>query len=225
MNLSYQYQGKSYSAKINWTENNHSVVFQKIRKELESKHSFLLSEFENEIQLLDALADTLYKQIHNIPEYTNNTYNPALPKILKVIISELTDCICKLPIEGQGGIFRALCEDASVIFQSMVDVFLEDNKYQGKMLKRDSRAEKYMHKLVRSNLQEQLTLEFEEVVLQMTDLANVLDCLTKTQKRRLVQHVILGYTVTHIAEMESTSKQSVHENIKSALTKLKENLQ
>lgn len=226
MNLNYHYQGEYHSAKIDWTENSHSVVFRNIGKELESKHNFSLTEFDGQIKSLDDLAGILYEQIHTIPEYTCNTYNPALPKILQGIMSELTDCISRLPIEGQGGIFRALCEDAAAIFQNMVEVFLEDNRYQGKMLKRDNRAEKYMQKIIRSTMQEQLTLEFEEVVLQMTDLANVLDCLTNTQKRRLVQHVILGYTITHIAELENnTSKQSVHESIKSALTKLKENLQ
>lgn len=225
MKLSYQYKGKQFLAEINWTENGCSVVFQNIRRELIVKHRFELSEFDSQIKYLDDLANTLYEQIYSIPQYTNNTYNPALPKILQGIMKELTDRISKLPAEGQGGIFRALCEDVTAKFQNTVDVFLEDNRYQGKMLKRDNRAEKYAHKLVRSTAREQLTLEFEEVVLQMTDLANFLDCLTRTQKRRLVQHVILGYTVTHIAELEGASKQSVHESIKSALTKLKEYFQ
>lgn len=222
MDLNYQHQGKRYLARINWTENNSSVVFRNIGKELEIRHGFSLSEFDEQINFLDDLVDTLYKQIHTIPEHTSNTYNPALPRILNEIMSELTNCINKLPTMGQSGLFHALCKYVAVIFQNMVDVFLEDNRYQAKMLKRYNRAEKYMHEFVRSAMPEQLTLEFEEVVLQMADLANILDCLTKTQKRRLIQHVVMGYTISNIAEFEDVSKQSVHESIQSALTKLKE---
>ena len=223
MKLSYKYRGAVHSSEIDWTENGRSVVFQRIRKELMNRHEMVLDGLEPHIKCLDELADTLYKQIHSTPQHKHNTYNPALPKILERILSELTDTISNLPADGQGGIFRALCGDVMAVFRKMADVYLEENKYHGKMLKRDNRAEKYEQNIVDASVHDGLAQDFENVVLQMNDLSNVLDCLTKTQKRRLVQHVILGYTITRIAEIEGSAVSTIHESIKSALTKLKEN--
>ena len=55
----------------------------------------------------------------------------------------------------------------------------------------------------------------------MTDLAHLLDQLTEAQKRRLVKHIFLGYTLQEIADQEGVSNQSVSVSIAAALKKLR----
>ena len=67
----------------------------------------------------------------------------------------------------------------------------------------------------------QSPLDFESVILQMTDIARMLEQLTESQRSRLVKHIFLGYTLQEIANQEGVSNQSVSASITAALKKLR----
>ena len=225
MNIKYQFEGNEYLLSVDWGGNLGLSVFKNIRKEIEKRHGINLVELQSQIECMDEIINTLYGHIYSMPQHLRNTYNPALPRILQKSMSELITQLDMLFAYEKNGFFYLLCKEVLAYWDQMLEVFLEDNRYQCKILEREKNSEKHNQKIIHSLPQENITSEFEEYVLQMTDISNVLKSLTEKQRRRLVLHIFAGYSISIISEMESTSKQSVHESIKGALAKLKEELQ
>ena len=69
-----------------------------------------------------------------------------------------------------------------------------------------------------------IATEFEASLLQKIECFDVLNCLTNTQRKRIIQYYFQKSTLQEIAIQEKTTKQSVHESLKTAVRKIKEKI-
>ena len=104
--------------------------------------------------------------------------------------------------------------------QKISDVYLADNAYQCKYRERRRKKEEY----IETSDPMLLSFEFEDVLLQMTDISRMMNCLSVKQRERLVKHIFLGYTMQEIADAEGVKKQSIEESISTALKKIRASL-
>lgn len=213
MLIAYDYKGKDHFFQARWTEDEHSVIFRIIRKEVESRHKLCLEYCSELAAKLDMTMDRLYIQLYGLPEHHSNTYNPAYPRLLEEILNEIKSDIRSLPAEGDGRLLYSLYWDVFQQICEIVEIFLADNRYQNKILKRhecsiEAAPDKYP------------STDFEDLILQMTDLSNLLNCLTETQRRRFVLHVFLKYTLQEIANKERVGVSKIHKSVMEAYKKI-----
>lgn len=213
MILSYNYKGQDYLLNERWTENDNSVIFHNIIKAVETRHNLCLEPYYGLAVRLDTSMDRLYIQLYGLPEHHSNTYNPAYPRLLEDIMNEIELDICSLLARGDGRLLYSLY---LTIFQQIcdiVEVFLADNRYQNKILKRHERS-------MEATPDEYHSTDFEDLVLQMTDLSNLMDCLTEKQRNRFVLHVFLKYTLQEIASKEGVGVSKIHKSVMDAYKKI-----
>lgn len=222
MLLHYFYRGRQFELHVRWTnEQERSVIFGEIVSKLAERHGVSFFGYVDMAQELDKKVNRLYRLIYIFnDEHYAIPYDPKLRNQFIHAYSGLSDEMDRQSHLDATDERRVLLELFTVIsdkLQEIVGVYLLDNTYQGK------------HRYRRKNLEEwaetvdenQMSYEFESVLLQMTDISRMLEHLTETQRRRLVQHIFLGHTLQEIAKEEQVSKQSVEESVTAALKKLR----
>lgn len=225
MVLEFIYNGISYTTIINWTDSEgQSVVFRDITKRLSELLRFKADAFMDLAAELDHLTDKLYDLFYIFTnEHANVPYNPRFRRMLLNAFSELSFEVEEIP-EGNTTEFDELLNSLynTVLdkLQETVDVFLEDHAYQGKHRYRRLN----MEQLTEATDERLMAFEFENVLIQMTDLSRLLDCLTDTQRSRLVKHIFLKYTLQEIAEQEGVAIAVAHRSITAALKKLQQQM-
>lgn len=222
MFLYYFYGGEKHRIFVDWTgKNEQSFVFQELVYKLMERHGDQFSKYSGAARGLDEKVDKLYQLIYIYnDEHHAIPYNPKFRGQLLSAYSTLSKEAERQTHLLTSDEVRVMSELFSVILdklQEIVGVYLLDNAYQGK------------HRYRRKNLEEwaettdesRMSYEFESVLLQMTDLSRTLNRLTETQRRRLVKHILLNFTLQEIADQEHVSKQSIEESVASALKKLR----
>lgn len=227
MLLQYTYGENQQSILINWTDHDgRSVVFKEIVKTLEELHGSAFSQYRKVAQSLDEKVDKFYKEIYIFnDEHYAIPYNPKTrTRFLCAyanLCEELEQCIHPDASEQE----QVLSELFMIILdklQEIVGVYLLETSYQGKYRYRRKNYEEWIETIDEDRI---ATYDSESVLLQMTDLSKMLDRLTDTQRRRLVSHLFMGYTLQEIADQECVSKQSVEESVAAALNKLRSLMQ
>ena len=214
MKLFYHYKGSDYQTAIDWGTEKHSAVFQNLRKELENRHHIVFTEIGMSIGHMDSLVDIIYEQIYSAPQHLENTYNPALPRTLQEAMFDLVKQVNELSTKGESGIFYLLCCDAILHLQEIVDIFIEDNRYQGKMRKRNESSLQTLN-------EGDMPVQQPELLGNRFDSDELLVVLTETQKRRFTQYVILKYTMQEIADNEKVGVTKIQKSIVAAYKKLR----
>lgn len=225
MILQYSFGGSVRHITIRWTaDTGRSVVFRDIVRALMDKHRLKLEGFLDFAGELDDLADKLYDLIYIYTnEYTIIPYNPRFRSQVINAFAELTLRAGEAAEMGKAKHGPLLSSLFAVILDKLretVDVFLKDNAYHDKYRYRRRKLEQ----AAETTSESQMSFEFEDVLLQMTDLSRLLDCLTDTQRGRFVKHVFLKYTMQEIADQESVSKAMVQKSVSDALKKLRQQL-
>lgn len=222
MILHYTYQEEEFSITVKWTDaSGKSVVHQEAIARLLQKHGETFQPFLEVACLLDEKVDKFYEEIYTyLEEYKSIAYNPAHRRLLLQAYGEIVDSLDE-------GVFASIGEAASTVAQlcqqvleklrELLEVYLEDHAYRSKFRSRRRNYEDDVEEMEDIPSPQ----DFESLLLQMTDLAHLLDQLTESQKRRLVKHIFLGYTLQEIAEQERVSNQSVSVSIAAALKKLR----
>lgn len=222
MLLHYLYGGIQFELHARWTNiNEQSVVFQEIVQNLEDKHGTVFLGYDDMAQALDKKVDKLYELIYIYNnEHHAIPYNPKLRNQFIQGYADLRDEIEKQSHEEPSDENRAIYELFTAVsekLEEIVGIYLLDNTYQDKYRYRRRKLEEWAETVDESRM----SYEFESVLLQMTDISRMLEHLTETQRRRLVQHIFLGHTLQEIANQERVSKQSVEESVAAALKKLR----
>ena len=225
MILQYSFGGSVRHITIRWTaDTGRSVVFRDIVRALMDKHRLKLEGFLDFAGELDDLADKLYDLIYIYTnEYTIIPYNPRFRSQVINAFAELTLRAGEAAEMGKAKHGPLLSSLFAVILdklQETVDVFLEDNAYHDKYRYRRRKLEQ----AAETTNEGQMSFEFEDLLLQMTDLSRQLDCLTDTQRGRLVKHIFLKYTTKEIAEQEGVHESVVQKSVSTALVKLRQQL-
>lgn len=225
MILQYIFGGSDSYITIRWTvDTGHSVVFRDIVRALAEKHRLELEGFKEVAGELDDMADKLYDLIYiYTDEYANIPYNPRFRRQVLSALTELSLRVSELPGSDQsehGPLLSSLFAIVLDKLRKTVDVFLDDNTYHDKYRYRRRKLEQPTE----TTDENHMSFEFEDVLIQMTDLSRMLDCLTDNQRRRFVKHVFLKYTMQEIAEQENVSKVMVHKSVSDALRKLRQQL-
>jgi len=168
--------------------------------------------------------DRLYEHIKEFNnEYHGVPYNPRFRPAILHTFSEIDGMVkdCRSSDAAECG------EMLPGLFMSVVDklleivnVYLDDSAYQSKCRDRHRKKERY----IETTEESLLSTEFEDVLVQMTDLSRLLDCLTEKQRQRFVNHIFLKYTIQEIATDEGVDIAAVHRSVSSALKKLREKL-
>ena len=220
MILQYYFGGKQSTIIANWTDfDGHSAIYQDIVGKLEAKHGIIFSGYLTLARDLDAAVDKLYEYIYIFgDEHHAIPYNPKFRKqflqAYSVICDILSEHLYSEKSEAEETLATIFVQILDKL-QELVGVYLVDNAYQGKHRYRRKNFEEWAETTDEKRMQ----YEFETVVLQMSEISSMLDCLTDTQRRRLVKHLFLKYTMQEIADQEHVTKQSVEESISSALRK------
>jgi len=222
MVLAYDYNGDQYEVFVQWTaDTGYSTVFREIAQKISGKHWFSADHFQELAEQLDGLADKLYKQIHRfIDEYHGVPYRPHMRQAILQACSEIRDAVRESMPTNHPKYDRLLigifCNVADKLCE-IADIYLTDHAYQCKFRGRLRSREQY----IETTLPGEIACEFEDTLLQMTDLSRLLDCLPKKQKERLVKHIFLGFTMREIADDEGTTRQAVQQSVSAALTYLR----
>ena len=175
MVLHYDFNGETHRMEVNWSREKHFAIFQNIFEDMamcykiKSNHYYLIAKE------LDFLADKLYHQLYDKPEHQSISYSPAYARLLDEILNDIKAKIIEIPIEDIGRAFFALYWSVFGNICRFVDVFLKDNTYQNKMLKRREES------LETSGNKHTIT-EFEYSLLDKKSLEDLLSCLTPKQK-------------------------------------------
>jgi hypothetical protein len=218
----YYYQENSYRLFVSWTSaEEHSTVFREIVHNASERHGFDVEGFPELAEHLDALTDKLYAQIYSFTdEYEAVPFDPRFRRIILRSLLEIQvivrDCMGRGESEDimlLGNLFMNVVDK----LRELVDVYLEERAYQSKFRERLRHKEQY----IETTQQNQLSFEFESVLLQMIDLSRYMECLTEKQRQRLVKHVFLKYTMQEIALQEGVSHVMVVKSIAAALKKIK----
>ncbi len=224
MLFSYIFQGNSYRLLVNWTSaDGKSIVFRDVTKKLADRHEVNAGVYTELAEHLDSLTDRLYGQIHGfIDEYEAVPFDPRFRRIILKSLAEITVSVNDIQEPGQeGGLFPCLFMDVTDKLRELVKVYLKERAYQSKFRERLRDSEQY----IETTPQEQLSFEFEDVLIHMTEISRQMDCLTETERRLLVKHVFLKYTFREIAEQEGMNKSTVHYSVTSAFKKIKKRLE
>lgn len=222
MTLHYFYQEEAFHITVKWTDAfGKSVVHQEAVCRLLQRHGAVFQSFLEPARLLDEKVDKLYEVIYTyLEEYKSSAYNPAHRRLLLEAYGEIVDCLDRnvLAAAGEAGSAMAqLCQQILDQLRALLEVYLEDHAYRSKYRSRRRNYEEAVEDI--GDISD--PQDFESVLLQMTDLARLLDQLTEPQKVRLVKHIFLGYTLQEIADQEGVSNQSVSASIAAALKKLR----
>jgi hypothetical protein len=225
MYISYQYQENTYRVLVDWTSaDGKSTVFRDVIRKAAERHGFDVGELQELAEHLDMLTDKLYGQIQNfIDEYEAVPFDPCFRKIILKSFTEIVVCIndtTNLGNEGGEGLAAGMFMDVADKLRELVKVYLEERAYQSKYRDRLRHKEQY----IEATSPAQLSCEFEDVLLQMTDIARQMDCLSEIQRRLLVKHIFLKYTFREIANQEGMSKSKVHSCVSAAIKRIKERL-
>lgn len=222
MLLNYSFKDQNYKILIHWTaDTGNSMVFKDIVRNVSIKHQLELSGYCELSNNLDDLVDKLYEQLYIFTdEYSSVPYNPPFRRVILQALAAICDGVKKCPppdsSENENPL-AVLFADVADKLHEIVNVFLEDNTYQEKHRFRRRKLEQS----VETTDEGMFSCEFEDVLLQMTELSRVMDCLTDTQRGRFVKHFFLKYTFEEIADHEQVAKQSVQESIVAALKKIR----
>lgn len=226
MVLQYQYGGKPHTIVVNWTDSNgRSVVYREIARRLTAAHGETFEDYVPLASELDGAADNLYKLIELFSdEYHAIPYNPKNRTRFIQVFKELCDLLAE-------NVDAASSETENVLtllfaqildkLQEVVGIYLVETTYQHKHNARRKLYEDWLDTMDESKMH----YDSEDILLRITDISTLLDCLTETQRRRLVMHLFLKYSTQEIADKEGTRKQVVHKSITTALKKIKERLQ
>jgi hypothetical protein len=223
MYISYQYQENSYRVLVDWTSaDGKSTVFRNVIRKAADRHGFDPGGLLELADHLDMLTDKLYGQIHHfIDEYKAVPFDPRFRRIILKSFTEIVACINDAPKfghEGGEGLAADMFMDVADKLREIVKVYLQERAYQSKYRERLRYKEQY----IEATSPAQLSCEFEDVLLQMTDISRQMDCLTETQRRRLVKHIFLKYTLQEIADQECVGKSKIQKSVADALKKIKE---
>ena len=224
--IKYTYGNTKYCITVNWTNmSEQSIIFQEIINRLSELDQLNLTENLDIAITLDSLVDKLYNLFHSFSdEYKSTPYNPRFRRLILGAYSDLEktlEVFVQTAATAEQQLLADLFHQILDKLQEMVDIFLIDNAYQGK------------HRYRRFNKMEQpsettneslLSYGFEDLFIQMTDLSQLLDCLTEIQRRRLVKHIFLRYTLQEIAEQEKVSHAMISKSVAAALKKLGDRL-
>lgn len=221
--LHYNSGLNSYTVAASWTEpDGHSRVFSHILHTVARRHRFNAAAYARLASELDLIADKLYQVIYIINN--EHSFAPYNPKLRKRLIGCMEELYSRLDLAAAGAgddwykllltLFRGVADK----LQEIADVFLVELKYQGKHRWRKTNKEQS----VEVTDEKDIACEFEEMLLTMTDLSRMLDCLTEKQRERLVKHVILRYTFQEIADSEGTDKKVIYRSVAAALKKLRD---
>ena len=225
MLVKYTYQGNCYRLFVQWTSaEGKSTVFRDLTKKLAHRHRVSVGEYLELAEHLDTQTDKLYEQIYGfIDEYEAVPFDPRFRRIILKSLSEIIVCVNDLQECGHDNSDRLLACLFMVVtdkLRELVKVYLEERAYQSKYRERLRDSEQY----IETTPQTQLFFEFEDVLIQMTEVSRQLDCLSETQRRRLVKHIFLNFTLQEIADSEHVAQQSVRESVIAALSKIKQRL-
>lgn len=225
MLLTYNYKGQNYKVFIHWTaDTGSSTVFQEIVQRISDKHQLDPGDYGERSKHLDALTDKLYEQFYIFNnEHSGIPYNPRFRQSVLRAFSEISGTIngyLEPVIPEDENLFAGLFITVADKLREMMDIYLADNAYQCKFRERMRYREAYLE----TTPQNLASYEFEDILLQMTDLARVLDCLTEIQRRRLVKHIFLKYTLQEIAAQEKVDSSVVHRSVSASLKKLRQQL-
>lgn len=220
--LQYVYQEKKFSVTVRWTdESQRSVINQEIICQLQQLYGVEYCSFLEIARQLDQKVDNLYQQIHTYSnEHKAISYNPAYRRVLLQSYASIADYIEENIGADTGEVSIVVKELFLQILdklKELVEVYLADHTYQSKYRSRRRNYEQEVEAMEEI----QSPLDFESVILQMTDIARMLEQLTESQRSRLVKHIFLGYTLQEIANQEGVSNQSVSASITAALKKLR----
>lgn len=222
MLLQYIWGGNQENILVDWTDTSgHSAVFREIVLKLEERHGPSFSPYLEAAEALDDQVDKLYEQIYIFnDEHHAVPYNPKTRNRFLRAYADLCDELeQQMPADASeekqllSGLFIQILDK----LQEVVGVYLLETAYQGKYRYRRKHYEEWAETIDESRM----ARDYESVLLQMTDLSKMLDRLTETQRRRLVKHLFMSYTLQEIAEQEGVSKQSVEESVAAALNKLR----
>ena len=217
----YTHDSIKYCLKANWTNaNGQSAIFQEIIINLSNRAQAKLNIYLQMAISMDSLVDKLYDLFYIFSdEYKNTPYNPRFRRMLLSAFSELEKAVvvfAQTAITDEQQLLADMFRQVLDMLQETTEIFLNDNSYQGK------------HRYRRVNMEQSsettdeslMSFGFEDMILQMTDLSQLLDCLTDIQRRRLVKHIFLKYTLQEIAEQEGVSHVVISKSIAAALKKL-----
>lgn len=222
MHTSYCHEGTPYSIHFCWSEREQSVVFRDVIHQLEHRHRIDLGKYQAIAEQLDHLADSIYEHTQALAAETMTSYDPTLPRRLEGIVNQMNQMIHTLPVIGGGGILFALYHSVQVCLAETIAVYLEDNRLKNKERMKLKREEKRFG--MRSELHSGIHAPdgFEDIILQLHDLSVTLDCLTDTQKRRLIHHIVLGESLKEIAARENVNERRILNSINAALKKIRQ---
>jgi hypothetical protein len=225
MLLTCDYQGYSYSFLIQWTSaDGQSIVFRDIVEKVADQHNLDASAYLDLAEHLDILTDKLYTQIYAFTnEYEAIPFDPRFRRVILQSLSEVHESVqeCKeLEDQNHNSLLSSLFSTIADKLRELVDVYLAERAYQSKYHKRLQKKEQY----IETTPQKELAFEFEDVLLQMSEISRQMKCLSETQRRRLVKHIFLNYTFQEIADSEHVAYQSVQDSVISALKKIKQSL-
>lgn len=201
---------------IAWTEEDRSIAFRQVDQQLALRYQ-LKSPSPDYAAQMDSITDQLYSILKARQTSFVTYYDPTMKRKSQACLFAIRELINRHHSQYHAEFhFAFYCQIFNNIAETM-QLYLEDNRYQNRVRmqkKRDVRTDVYDPVDIGS--------EFEDLVLQMSDIARNLDCLTEVQRRRLVLHFFMGYTVSEIAREENAKYQAVQDSIRLALKKLKD---
>lgn len=226
MLLNYSFKDQNYKIHIHWTaDTGNSMVFKDIVRNVSIKHQLELSGYCELSNNLDELVDKLYEQLYIFTdEYSSVPYNPPFRRVILQALADICDGVKKCPLPDSSeneSPLAVLFADVADKLHEIVNVFLEDNTYQEKHRFRRRKLEQS----VETTDEGMFSCEFEDVLLQMTELSRVMDCLTDIQRRRLVKHIFLEYTLQEIATQEKVNDAVVYRSIAAALKNIRRKIE
>lgn len=221
MCIKYVYEEREYRLHLRWVEKEKSIVFRDILRQLEHRHWTDLQPYSRIAEQLDSLADSIYEYSATLTTETMTSYDPTLPRRLEGIVNQMNQMIHTLPVTGEGGILFTFYRSVLVCLAETVAVYLDDNRLKNKERMKLKREEKRFG--IRSELHSGIHAPdgFEDIILQLHDLSVTLDCLTETQKRRLIHHIVLGESLKEIAARENVNERRILNSINAALKKIR----
>jgi len=222
MYISYFIGVKKYRIYVNWTaDTGKSLVFQDIVVKVCKRHGFDLHKFHELAMTLDELTDKLYEQIYLFTsEYSGVPYNPTFRRTITHALHKISSRVSNFQLSEklqEEELIADLFVNVVDKLNGMVKIYLDDFAYQSKYRERLKDKEQY----IETTNPIHLSVEFEDALLQMTEISRLLDCLTETQRARFVKHTFLSYTFQEIADHENVSWQSAQESVAAALKKLR----
>lgn len=226
MNLRYSIGAEKCQIYANWTTvNGKSSIFQNIVIEVGKKHGINVDTYHKYANTLDGLTDKLYEQIDLFTsEHSGVPYNPKLRRTITHAFYEISNSIETFQLMSESQEHKLFAELFAAVLDKLhnvVNIYLTDFAYQSKYRERLKTKEQY----IELTNPVDLSVEFEDELLQTIYLSALLECLTKTQQARFFKHVFLKCTFQEIANSEGVSWQSVQESIVTSRKKLKQRLQ